>query len=215
MNKDYRRTTYDGNTPDFLSKKKQLKQHIQENQPNVTDMHRLLCNNDNVYKTKFMQAYDNRCAYCGVSLTIIEKSQFEIDHFIPKVASQFSSKVAAGYMENLVLSCSSCNRYKSNYVVPNNYLNRLHPDNIDITKTFYRDSDFYIKIHPSQANDSNIRNFYSKLQFGKEVHRLDYLLMNLIGLQDTCRHHKNESLTCALAYAICLLQRKRNLGIQK
>ncbi len=58
--------------------------------------------------------------------------------------------------------------------------------------------------------DTVINSFYIKLGLGEEIRRLDYLLMNMIGL-----HRKNDISAESykiLRKAIDLLKRKRNMS---
>lgn len=58
------------------------------------------------------------------------------------------------------------------------------------------------------SNDT-VNEFYKTLKLGSEIHRLDYLLMSMIGLQKklTDRH----SSYAILGQAITLLKKKRNI----
>ena len=68
--------------------------------------------------------YRGHCAYCGKIITIKE---MQVDHIVPKARGW---KVAdVNDYSNLMPSCSSCNRYKSNHSLEGfrkKYLGMLH-----------------------------------------------------------------------------------------
>ena len=169
----------------------------------------LLTHNYTKYKIEFIKAYNYKCAYCGVSVQLIPIEFFEVDHYIYQKSERFKSKQDAGYIENLVLSCHNCNHNKSSFMIEDEVYDDLHPDNKKICECFYRDDLYYIRMTESGPNDDNILLFYNKLKLGSEVHRLDFLLMNLIGfLQQHLLDSKNE---VKLADIIENLRTKRNL----
>ena len=209
MVEDYRRTAYEPDFGDIPSKKVALVAEIKKEHPRQRDMHNLVSVNDSVWKRKFMQVYNGKCAYCGVSLDIVPQRYFEVDHFVYKEHPRFNgSKANAGFIDNLVLACNFCNREKSDIDIPDNTHAYLHPDQPGVTRTFFRDEDFYIKISDKKKNDQKTKELYESLKLNAEVHRLDYLLMSMKGLRanisDSSSAHKY------LADAIELLQRKRN-----
>lgn len=206
---DYRKTAYEPEFGDIPAKKVTLVAEIRAEYPRKRDIHSLVSVNDSVWKHKFMQIYNGKCAYCGVSLEIVPQRYFEVDHFIYKEHPRFGgSKANAGYIENLVLACNLCNRSKSALDIPDDSHTYLHPDGIGITDTFIRDDDFYIKISDDMKDNKNVIELYQSLNLAAEVHRLDYLLMSMKGL----RMNISESSFAQkhLADAIDILQRKRN-----
>ena len=180
---DYRNTKYCQKLKKLAEKKNEVKEHILNDHPRAIDMHNYLRVNDEVYKEEFMKAYNYKCAYCGASISFIPKRAFEIDHFLYKKSPRFKRKAAAGYMENLVLSCNYCNNKKNDFDVPDKYIDILHPDKDGIANCFYRDDDYYICISDSKKGDKVINSFFDKVELGSELRRLDYLLLNLIGLK--------------------------------
>lgn len=212
MNNDYRRTRYEESAGDLINRKTEVEQNIRADHPKLKDLHTLLHENLSPYKMAFIKAYGGKCAYCGVSIRIIDKKQFEIDHYIPHTdRARFKTKGEAGCMENLVLACYDCNRNKGDYSVPDHYRSELHPDGQGIMHCFYRDEDYYIRLNPAKMADSDIVNFYNQLRLSQEIHRLDYLLMSLKGLRD--KHSGNNEICSILSNAIMLMQEKRNNGI--
>lgn len=157
-----------------------------------------------------IEAYNGKCAYCGVSTEIIPWKMFEIDHLIPKEADRFGkSKANAGYIENLVLSCYDCNRSKSDLEFHDQELHKIHPDKTEIIEAFIRDDNYYIRISEKKNGDKTIKEFYEKVDLGNQLHRLDYLLLNMRGLckKITDKHPAYGK----LMEAIDLLQHKRNV----
>ena len=111
---DYRNTKYCPSMENLKQKKDSIVEDIKRAHPRAQNMHTYISRNDEPYKNNFIDAYNGKCAYCGVSIKIIPKRMFEIDHFIYERAEIFhGSKAAAGYIKNLVLSCQMCNRLKN------------------------------------------------------------------------------------------------------
>lgn len=209
MVEDYRKTAYDPEFGDIPSKKTALVNEIKSAHPYQRDMHNLVSVNDSVWKRKFMQVYNGKCSYCGVSLDIASQRYFEVDHFIYQKHPRFNgSKANAGYMENLVLACNLCNRSKSDIDIPDDTHAYLHPDKPGITGTFIRDDDFYIRISESKKGNPKAVELYQSLNLAAEIRRLDYLLMSMKGLRQ--KISENSPAHKYLADAIELLQRKRN-----
>lgn len=69
------------------------------------------------------QRFDYRCAYCGVHERDVG-SELEVEHFHPR------SKGGSDDIDNLIYSCSACNRFKANYwptADAPHHLHLLHP----------------------------------------------------------------------------------------
>jgi len=94
------------------------------------------------------------------------------------------TKANAGYIENLVLSCYDCNRAKSDleFYDQDLHLHKIHPDEAEITEAFVRDDNYYIRISEEKNGDKTVKEFYEKVDLGNQLHRLDYLLLNMRGL---------------------------------
>ena len=110
-------------------------------------------------------------------------------------------------MSNLVLSCKRCNRAKKDFVWDDIYSEKFNVDDESITKLFYRDIDYSIKIEDEFRTDSTICGFYEKLKFKEEIRRLDFLLMNMYGFYNK---YKNDKRLNGLLECILILQKKRN-----
>ena len=206
---DYRNTVY---CPQYLNigdNKKKLIEKIRKNHPYAKDMHAIIHPNDSEYKDDFMNIYNHKCAYCGVSSKVIARTDFEIDHYIYEKSEKFASKADAGYIENLVLACHTCNHDKSSFEFPDEKYDDLYPDEEDIKKTFIRDDDYYIKVSDEKKEDTIVKAFYEKLHLGSEMHRIDYLLMSMMGLSENIGD-KPEACSL-LRQAIIILHTKRNI----
>lgn len=210
MPNDFRNTEYCPILENVGIKKKKVAEQIKQDHKRARDMHAYICKNSGRYKAKFMEAYNNKCAYCGVSIRILPKSMFEIDHFIYEKASVFNgSKAAAGYIENLVLACQSCNQQKSSFIIEDTDRRYLYPDTDGIKKTFKRDDQYYIKISDECKENDVVKDFYKQLNLGGEIHRLDYLLMNMIGMNSKIVDKPEASQK--IGQAIEMLRTKRNI----
>ena len=210
MAEDYRNTKYCPVLCDLAHKKKEVEIAVRKAHPRATDMHAYIAKKDLPYKKEFGKAYNWKCAYCGVSVEIIPMELFEIDHFVPKEATQFDgSKAKAGHIENLVFACSNCNRAKDDFECPAEDLHKINPDSVEILHSFMRDGMYYIRIRDDRRTDKTVRDFYEKVKFASQLHRIDYLLMNMLGL---CSFLDKNGHSCeSLRKAIELLRKRRNL----
>lgn len=206
---DYRNTKYCLVLDDINSKKRDIVALVKKDFPKAEDMHEYIHKNDDKYKFPFMKVYNCKCAYCGISIDLITKKYFEIDHYIYEKSPKFVTKKDAGYIENLILACHDCNHKKGSFVIPEEDFDKLYPDTNGIRSTFYRDDMFYIQISNEESNNQTVKMFYQKLKLGSEVHRLDFLLMSMIGLQK--KFDVNSELHSKLGQIIEMLRIKRNI----
>lgn len=207
---DYRCTKYCEQFVGLTSKKEELRKNIQkEHKKEIIDYHKYVSKNKSVYKKEFIKIYNGKCAYCGVSIDIIGKEVFEIDHFRNKSGKGFLTKGKAGYMQNLVLSCHDCNNCKNSFPITpfNEY--ELNPDREKIYDNFIRDDMFYIQVSKGGMSKKDVKLFYKKMNFGSEMRRIDYLLMSMIGLKNKLEKQGKD--TEGLSNAILIILRKRNL----
>lgn len=110
-------------------------------------------------------------------------------------------------IENLVLACYDCNRSKSSLELSEEDLYKVDPDGPDICRSFFRDEDYYIRISEDFSPDDAVNQFYKQLGLDRQIHRLDYLLMNMRGLREKL---KDKPLAYThLTEAIEMLQQKR------
>lgn len=215
MGSDYRMTPFETESMDGIEERKlSVEKKIREKHPRKVDLYPLIRKNDGEYKSYFMQAYHCKCAYCGISIDIIPKETFQIDHVIFEKAPQFQGKKSdAGRMSNLVLSCYTCNHSKSSFPISEKNLSNLHPDFPGIKSVFYRDTSYTIRVAEAFKNDSEIQAFYDKLNLGGQFRRLDYLLMCLSGIQKKLLSSEpcNQALLQEVDRLINFLKGKRNL----
>ena len=165
------------------SLKRNLLLKIRVKHKRAKNFHNLISLNNNEYKDDFIKCYDNKCAYCGLPLGIIEKNQFEVDHFMPKEIKNENTNS----IYNLVLSCYNCNRKKSDFVPGDNI---LHPDKLSLQDIFVRDDNFAIVISDKYKKNKNVKEFYNKLEFNADKHRIDFILMYINELIDILRTQK-------------------------
>lgn len=211
METDYRRTKYCIKVDNIHQQKQSVQKEVNKDHPRARDMHAYISKNDLKYKSLFLKAYGYKCAYCGVSIDIIPIRMFEIDHIIHESSNKFRSKVDAGTIDNLALSCYDCNRAKSGFDFTDELLEKIHPDGKEVTKYFYRDTNYSIKLSDEGASSNDIINYYHKIKLESVLHRIDYLLMNMIGLSR--KLDENHYLLNNLNQAIDLLKTKRNIWI--
>ncbi len=206
MENNYRNTTYCLNLSDIEKKKTELNEEILKEHPRTKIIYKKIKDNSGPYKTKFMKIYNYKCSYCGASVHNIGLNLFEIDHYICE--SSFASEIAAGKIENLVLSCYDCNRSKSNFIIEEEYKDILNPDLQKINEVFYRDEYYYTRISEKYKTDAFINLFYKQLKLEYQTRRLDFLLMNIRGL---CKNIEEKPKVEKLYTILEKLQEKRNI----
>lgn len=209
MNGDYRVTEYCPEFDSISAKKVGLVEMIRKKHPRGRDLHRLISPNDGEYKIPFMEVYNCKCSYCGVSIDIISKDNFEVDHYIYKENKEkFSTVADAGYIENLVLACRRCNHQKGSFAIEDDFLEILHPDSDRIKAVFIRNESYDIVISKEYIESPTILAFYNQLKLGQEVHKFDYLLLKMMGQQ---KNVESPDEYRALGEAISLLRQRRNM----
>lgn len=206
---DYRRTKYCPELIDVPQKKKEVEALVKAEHPYAKDMHSYISDNSQKFKLEFIKAYNGKCAYCGASNDLIKKTEFEIDHFLYEKAPIFATKKEAGYIQNLILACHDCNHDKNSFWIKKEEFEELNPDGEKIKNVFIRDEQYYIRINDKFKHNTTIEEFYKKLHLGSELHRLDYLIMNIIGLQRSCKN--NSDLYVGLGKILDIIRQKRNI----
>ena len=164
---------------------------------------------DDSVRKVLLNMFNGKCAYCGASIDLIKKTEFEIDHFLYEKAPIFATKKDAGYMGNLILSCHDCNHNKNSFWIEKEEMDTLNPDGEKIKNVFIRDDKYYIWINDEFKENTTIEGFYNKLCLGSELHRLDYLIMNIIGLRRSCED--NSDLYVGLGKILDIIREKRNI----
>lgn len=209
---DYRKTKYCLSFENINLNKNKFLEELKLEFPEIEDIYSKISKNDELYKIKFMKIYNCRCSYCGVSLDILNKRMFEIDHYIYKKSPKFKDNNEADKIENLVLSCQYCNRKKRDFSIPDTEYILLYPDGEEIKKVFYRDEQYYIRISNNYSLNQTINKFYKKLKLDAEVRRLDFLLINLLKFK---KIYKNKLEGLRIFNDVCSiiekLKNKRNI----
>ena len=203
---DYRKTKYYSGASDITNQKNKLLKKIKKEHPRIKILYNQVKKKDGEYNKLFRAIYNNRCAYCGITMDIISSELFEIDHFICESSFNGDSE-SAGNLKNLVLSCKKCNREKKDYTWKEEYTSKFNVDDDSIVDLFYRDKDYYIKVEKKYLMDATICNFYKKLKFDEEIRRLDFLLLNMYGFY---KKYKLDYKLEKMLNCILLLQQKRN-----
>ncbi|MBU3098075.1 MULTISPECIES: HNH endonuclease [Clostridium] len=206
MENDYRNTLYCPKLKDINKKKNALNEEITQEHPRAKIIYNQIKDNDNKYKMKFVKIYNYKCSYCGNAIDHISSNLLEVDHYICE--SSFDSKEVAGKIENLVLACYDCNRAKSNFLIENKYIDILNPDLEIIKDVFLRDEMYSIQISEEYKNDKFIKSFYDKIKLEYQSRRLDFLLINILGM---CEKFKGKPHAEKLNTILIKLQQKRNL----
>lgn len=85
----------------------------------------------------------------------------------------------------------------------------LYPDGQEIKNTFIRDEQYYICINDIYRENEIVKKFYDRIRLGSELHRLDYLLMNVIGMQRQCKG--NNELYIGLGKIADIIRNKINI----
>ena len=187
MCEDYRLTRYCDDYHDINERKQKLEALIRQECPQTRIIYNKIRNRDLRYIGEFMQIYNFRCA------------------------SGSSKGVDSGCISNLVLSCKCCNRDKSNFTWPTEYNQLLHPDEGMLKHVFVRDNGYYIRIAKTYESDDIILGFYRQLKLGSQKRRLDYLLIEMIGLKEhLVEKNPNSGRLDLLVSCIDLLLRRRN-----
>lgn len=210
---DYRNTTYCSKLKGVSEKKLKLKNKIKTEGHMKTDNFYELIRDNPEYKKEYFGIYNYKCAYCGASILLLGTEVFELDHF--KNKADHTENINDIF--NIILSCKICNRGKSGFNI-DNISNLLNPDNNEIAKVFYRDEDYYIRIHEKYLDNEEIKKFYKKLKLNYQIRRLDFLLLNLKGLIDKLENYKiknKEDIKSKLLSLKNSLQEKRNIIISK
>ena len=205
MKNDYRNTVYEVRNKNIIKKKNALEDRIKKEHPKVKITYNQINKKDSEYYKQFRDIYNNKCAYCGITTDVISSELFEVDHFICR-SSFNGDDINAGKINNLVLSCKKCNRAKKDFIWSVAYSSIFNVDDESITRLFFRDEDYSIKIEKEYITDESICSFYRKLKLDEEIRRLDFLLMNMYGFYNKYRNDKNIE---KIKDCIIVLQKKK------
>ena len=211
INMDYRNTDICTSLSEVPAKKSRLDEKIRGEHKKAKIMYNCINDKQGDYFKEFAKIYNHKCAYCGASLKFTDVRLFEIDHFVCEAAfsDDTAGRAKAGKIENLTLSCYSCNRGKGRLHIDADHQPILNPDDNSIAAVFYRNEDYYIEINNIYSEDSLIQLFYEKLLLGSEARRLDFLLLEMDNLIGKLRI-SNQELANKLEQCTGKLMQKKN-----
>ncbi|MFS3915509.1 HNH endonuclease [Bacillus australimaris] len=206
---DYRNTSYKQFDFSLREKKVSFIENFKLDYPKAWNIYNYVNRKGEVYNIKFREMYHDKCVYCGVSIQVINSSNFEVDHVIPKSVLKlergYDAKEIHG-INNLVNSCQMCNRGKEDFLCDIENLETLHPDYNKLPTIFNRRSDYSIEINNEYKDISLIKEFYKKLKLNNQLRRLDYLLMEM---KDFCDRYEGEQIINELEKLILRIENKR------
>lgn len=161
------------------------------------------------YYKLFENAYNSKCAYCGIDTSINPTTLFEIDHFINKTQNVLPNGHSVNSVENLIFSCRRCNQAKDDFNTLN-LCDILHPDHDLIANVFIRTATYGISVKEEYKENSEIVNFYKKLHLDSNFKKLDFLLMNLKAMKKIATTSEMSTLILKL-YSNLLEMRNRTI----
>lgn len=208
--KDYRNTSYKECDFSINNKKTDFLTFFSSIHPKAWNVYDHVSVKQNDLNYKFREMYYDKCIYCGVSIQVIDSSNFEVDHFIPKEILKknlpnYDSRYING-INNLVNSCKSCNRAKSNFICEETSLNLIHPDSNKLHEIYVREKDYSIKIHPKYSANEMVSKFYRVLKLDSQLKRLDYLIMEM---KDFCERYNDRAEIMKLHQLLLSIEDKR------
>lgn len=205
---DYRNGFACESLKDISKKKKKVEKLLRKEKPKSRLNHRYISNRSDKYFRLYGEAYNLKCAYCGVSSDIHGINSFEIDHFVCKAHNLNPDE--SDRIDNLVFACDCCNHSKRDFIVPESHLSVLHPDLDKLGFVFYRDTDFSIKISSEYSDDEVVLRFYEKLKLYFQARRIDFLLLESLSLYRLLKSHNLDSSASRLNEIVSSLRDRRN-----
>ncbi|WP_214729591.1 HNH endonuclease [Exiguobacterium sp. s168] len=180
---DYRNTSFINYDFEMGNKKVEFLKQFSVKHPRAENHYSHISEKSSSLNFLFREIYFHKCAYCGVNIEVIDSSNFEVDHFIPKnilkqAIPHYNSNYINGIL-NLVSSCKTCNRSKSNFVCHEGEIDLIHPDRNQLKIIFNRKEDFSIEIHPDYKYSDNIEKFFKTLKLDSQQRRMEYLIMEM------------------------------------
>lgn len=150
----------------------------------------------NQYKTILREDFKRRCAYC-CDLDKYKITNFAIDHYVPRNPDGCVSHISDNQYDNLIYSCSYCNRAKWNKwpTLDSNLDNDgvigfIKPTNDEYKKLFYRTETG--KIVPKH-NNVLAKYIWEEIKLWLPIHSLMWRIERLIDLDSTIRIHLNKN----------------------
>jgi uncharacterized protein (TIGR02646 family) len=139
------------------------------------------------YRSILKEDFNDRCAYCDDTEKYSKRS-FAIDHFIPQTPKNFVPATKSNYYENLIYSCSYCNRAKwdkwptDDENKPNNgTIGFVKPTSDDYDNLFFRNPQG--RIIPVEGNVLAI-HIKNELFLWLPVHALMWRIEKLMDLEE-------------------------------
>lgn len=198
MSNDYRCTDYCPTYTKFVRKYEIYVRNFINRHQTAENHYLIIHDQTSMEFAKFRKLFNCKCIYCGVNDDI--NQEFEIDHY------KCQDDEGSNHIDNLLYSCKKCNRAKTGYSFTLGYEQQLNPI-VNIQNVFIRNDNYSIIIKESFSQDEVIIDFYKQMKFSDDVRRLDYLLMNLIGLR---KKSSDEIISQKLGDCISTLLLKRN-----
>lgn len=195
VTEDYRYNRYCNISFVLSEKKERFSEFFRASHPRTSNFYKYISPRKSVENRMFREIYNNRCVYCGVSTQVLPASLFEVDHFLSQSECVKHSIANVNYIDNLVSSCSMCNRGKSNYSCSSEYVDLLHPDKNQYPVVFKRDKRYNLEIKEIYQNNPDVVELFRVLKFDNELRRIDYLIMEL---KDFCKIYPEDSLVCQI-----------------
>lgn len=207
---DYRCTPYCTPFEEVDKKKADLLYEIRKTHPRARNIYRIVSVRNTDEHRAFFQVYNNKCCYCGCSITVLSAQLFEIDHIKPQaVAAEPRENV--NDLNNLALACRACNGGKLDYWFKE-MSNEWNPDSSGITWLFFRDDLYNIRIADGYLSNPKVTKLYEYLKLGAQFRRLDYLLMAMYGYMKTLPQGSEKS-AALLNFYHALLKKRNYIGV--
>lgn len=208
-NKDYRNTSYNHYDFSLEQRKNEFMETFRLHHPKAWHIYGYVSDRMGPFNKSFRKIYHDKCVYCGISTQVINSSNFEVDHVIPKFVLDLNwdyDKKEIHGINNLVNSCQMCNRGKQSFLCDANYLEKLHPDKNFLPMIFSRNMDYSIEINNEFKENETIKKFYNTLKLNNQLRRLDYLLMEM---KDFCDKYEGDTIVVEIQKLIIKIENKR------
>ena len=207
---DYRCTPYCAPFVEIEKKKVALLTEIRRRHPRARNIYKIVRSRGTEDHKAFFKMYNDKCCYCGCSVTVLSVQSFEVDHIKPQAAfPERSADVNA--LPNLSLACRKCNGGKLAFW-SKEMNGEWNPDNGGITRLFYRDNFYNILINEGFDLNPVVLELYDKLKLKEQIRRLDYLLMSLDGyINSLSQESKKRDQLSSICYE--LIKKRNHVGI--
>ncbi|BDU49485.1 HNH endonuclease [Haliovirga abyssi] len=202
---DYRNTSYTLVDFSIDDKKEKFMKEFRKKHKRAKNVYTIVKEKQNEFNRPFREIYNNRCVYCGVTNQIITDSNFEVDHIFPK-SKEGETSINVNGIDNIASACKTCNRGKSDYTCKDENFDKINPDKNFLPHIFFREKDYSIQIKTDYILNDDIKALYNALEFGTQLRRIDYLVMQL---KDFCEKYSEESIIEKMNKIISKLEQNR------